>query len=471
VACAVIALASLGGVAASATADVSGPDIVGFINAQRAAQGIPAGIVEDPALSDGCAKHNAYGAMNQVLTHTEDPAAPGYTAEGAQAAQTSVIYEGSGPWTATHDPFETAPIHLHQLLAPRIDRMGASENQDFGCATTLASRNRPAPAADVTYTYPGAGATAWPASQVAAEGPYTPGERVGIPAGTATGPYLYVMFDGADLMPFDTATATSATLAGPDGLVDVAVVDNHTPGLENYLPTGMEVIPKAPLKPGATYTASVAANVTTQGGGGPPRAFAHTWSFTTAELANAVRITRTTTSGRTIGVSVASTAPGATVTATGPGTPASAPVGGSGAATLTLSANGTWRVCAQSGGAATGYGAASDCTTVTVSLTSKPSGAKKPFTLSLPARLRHGTRTLRFTVRAPVRFTLRFGLATAAGHTIVRYRTHSLRGARTWTFRLRVSPPENRAGHSVELTLVIRVSGKAHTVRRRVRFS
>src|ERR1700710_1599501 len=126
-----VALLLLGALApARAGADVGGPDIVAFVNAQRAAQGIPAGIVEDPALSAACAAHNAYGALNGAPTHGEDPSLPGYTAAGDMAGQNSVLYAFAGPWTATRDPFETAPIHLHQLLAPRLDRMGAAENQD-----------------------------------------------------------------------------------------------------------------------------------------------------------------------------------------------------------------------------------------------------------------------------------------------------------------------------------------------------
>ncbi len=69
---------------APAHADVSGPDIVTWLNAQRAANGIPAGIVEDPALSDGCRKHNHYGALNE-LTHFDDKNKPGYTPEGETA--------------------------------------------------------------------------------------------------------------------------------------------------------------------------------------------------------------------------------------------------------------------------------------------------------------------------------------------------------------------------------------------------
>src|SRR5689334_21834523 len=103
---------------AAAAADVSGPDIVGFVNVMRAANGIPASIAEDPTLSDGCAKHDNYGAVNHVLTHGEDASLPAYTPEGDQAGRTSVLYpDGAGPWTASSDPFETAPVHLHQLLA------------------------------------------------------------------------------------------------------------------------------------------------------------------------------------------------------------------------------------------------------------------------------------------------------------------------------------------------------------------
>lgn len=269
---------------------------------------MPAAIVHDAALSNACAKHNAYGRINRVLTHSETPSLPGYTLDGNQAAGLSVLYQGSGPWSANRNPFESAPIHLHQLLAPRLDRMGASENQGYGCATTLASRNRAAPAGDVTYTYPGNGARRWPASQVASEGPYTPGQRVGIPAGTKTGPYLYVMFDGPDLTPFDEAVAADAKLTGPAGKVSVAVVHNRTSGLQGFLPTGIEVIPRAPLRRGATYTSSVAANVTTQGGVGPARTFRRTWSFTTTGRPFNVSVRRRIRQGSRIKVTIKTTA-------------------------------------------------------------------------------------------------------------------------------------------------------------------
>jgi len=516
--------------AAAAGADVSGPAIVGFLNAQRAAHNLPAGIVEDPELSQGCARHNVYGQLNGLLTHHEDPARPGYTPEGAQAGRTSVLYRSGAPWSAGSNPFETAPLHLHQLLAPRLDRMGASELQGHGCATTLASRSRPAPASDVTYTYPGQGATSWPTAQVAAESPYTPGERVGIPAGTRTGPYLYVSFDGPDLGVGDTAAASSASLRGPDGEVEVAVVDNHTPGLEGYLPTGMEVIPRAPLRPYATYTASIAARVPSSGGR-PSRVFRHRWSFTTGPIANAV-IASFGWGGRQVRVSARSDAPGATVIATGPGTSVSRPLGADGRATLDLDAGGTWTVCVRSGGGATGFRAAEDCRVLDLesdpppwpsppvdpvtgegptgnpartagppvgpvqpapgagpSRAPTPSGdgtppedardgpvapvpaAARRFTVVVPRTVRRG-RSIPVTGTSPVPFSARLAVTARFGprrRSLVRRPARRFAAGR-WAWEVRVPRRHVRPGRRALLTVTATLDGRRVVERRRIRF-
>jgi hypothetical protein len=162
--------------------------------------------------------------------------------------------------------------------------MGAAETGDWGCATTGVGLTRPAPAAQVTYTYPGNGAKGVPVQQFAHEIPYTPGSRVGIPEGTVTGPYLYMMFDGPSQSPFDDARVVSAGLRGPAGPVDIVTVDDTTNGLTAYLPPGAEIIPRRPLAPQTTYTASVSAIVAAR----PPPTYqaidvpvTHTWRFTT----------------------------------------------------------------------------------------------------------------------------------------------------------------------------------------------
>ena len=256
-----------------AASDTVGSKLVGFINAMRSASGIPADIKENPVWSAGCEAHNHYGATNNILTHSESATAPAFTDEGARAGMTSVLYRNLR-WTAASNPFEHSPIHLHQLLAPRLDVVGAWESEGFGCVTTLSSRKRAAPARNVTYTYPRDGATGWRASEVASERPLTPGELLGIAPGTETGPYLYVLFDGPDVGINDSANVTSASLTGPGGPVSLAVADNTTAGLEGYLPVGAQLIPRDPLRPGATYTAAVTAAVA-------GKRFSHRWSFTT----------------------------------------------------------------------------------------------------------------------------------------------------------------------------------------------
>ena len=261
------------GVASAAT----GADAVARLNEQRAAHGIPTGIVHNAEWSRWCALHNEYQRLNGGrLTHSEDPDKPGYTPEGDRAARASVLSSGDD-WDGPN-PWETAPIHLHQLLAPRLDAMGVDDSNRFVCATTLLSRNRPAPEANAVYTYPGQG-TVHRYEELAAEGPYTPGERVGIPKGTTTGPYIYVSVDGPQLTPFSTARIVSASLSGPDGAVELRVVDNHTSGLEGYLPPGGQLIPVSPLRARSSYTATV--NLKARGGGGEEIPFERTWSFST----------------------------------------------------------------------------------------------------------------------------------------------------------------------------------------------
>jgi hypothetical protein len=258
---------------ALASADAGGSELVGYVNAMRAANGIPAGITENPAASLGCLMHNRYGILNDVLTHHEDATAPGFTDAGAAAGARAVLYRGM-QWSAADSPFEHAPLHLHQLLSPRLDTMGASETGGFGCAT-VASHNRRAPRRNVTYTYPANGATDWREGEIADELPFTPGEFVGIAPDTPTGPYLYVLFDGPGIAPTDIAKVARANLVGPVGPVPIAIVDNTTRGLQGYLPVGAELIPRGQLAPGTTYTAKVVATV------GATR-FKHKWSFRTA---------------------------------------------------------------------------------------------------------------------------------------------------------------------------------------------
>ena len=241
---------------------------IAALNAQRAAHGIPAGIVEMPAWSEGCRKHMSYIAANGGrLTHEESPASPGYSADGAEVGRRAVITPLADAFTASANAFESAPLHLMQTLAPALSRMGVWG----GCATTNLGYDRRASTARL-YTYPGDRAGGFYAAEQASELPATPGSFVGLAQGTTTGPHLLVMALGTG-----PGRIVAATLAGPSGLVDVRTVDNVTAGLEGYMPPGGMIIPAQPLAPATTYTATA-----TFMPNGARLPLARVWSFTTA---------------------------------------------------------------------------------------------------------------------------------------------------------------------------------------------
>jgi hypothetical protein len=265
----VLALAVLGGTPATAGATSSASQIKA-LNAQREANGIPAGIVEVPGWSEGCRRHMAYIAANGgVLTHEESPSNPGYSAEGAEIGWRAVLTPLADAFNAAGNAFEFAPLHLMQTLSPALSRMGVWG----GCATTMAGYDRK-PARPALYTYPGDGATGVYESERAYEMPFVPGDFVGLPQGTTTGPHIYLLPHGAG-----PGQIASASVTGPSGPIEIRSVDNTTKGLEGYMPPGGIVIPVAPLAPGTTYAVSA----TFQPNAGA--ALSRTWSFETAAAA------------------------------------------------------------------------------------------------------------------------------------------------------------------------------------------
>ncbi len=228
---------------------VTAAEAIAFLNAQRAANGLPADIVENPAWSDACVKHGRYLNLNRGVSnpHDEDPSKPGYTPEGQQAARSSVLggtYDHFGD-----NPYEDAPIHLMQLLGPGLAETGYAP----GCMWTWPGYTRVPPATTQTFTYPGPGSTIY-YSEWAAELPFVPGDFVGLPEGTQTGPHLFVFAFAEQARGVDI---TGAELVGPTGPVAVRTVDNLTDTVGSYLPPGGILIPEQPLAPDSEYHAVV----------------------------------------------------------------------------------------------------------------------------------------------------------------------------------------------------------------------
>ncbi len=250
-------LAGLGVLTASpAAADFTGAEIVHLLSLQREANGIPGGLHERTDWSAGCAKHNYYEEQTGEFGHEENPSSPYYSEEGDLAAHNSVIAYGSS-WSSGN-PWEDAPIHLLQMLAPQLSETGAAESYGRNCLYTWLGYQRPSPATLAAYSYPGNGVTGVVPIEYAAESPFIPGDFVGLPEGTATGRYLLVYLSGAFGFAEATKVNATATLSGPQGPVDLRTIDSTSPDIGSFMPRPSAfLIPVQPLQSLTTYQAEV----------------------------------------------------------------------------------------------------------------------------------------------------------------------------------------------------------------------
>jgi len=253
----------------------SAAQIVARVNAQRAANFIPAGVSLNSSWSEGCHQLDDYEHLHgDNFAHSENPG-PGYSALGDMVAQSGpllAIDGGSSVEGWATNPFEGGPSHLFALLDPRLSVTGADDSVfsessilvEEICVTTTIGYLRPPPEKDTVWTYPGNGASIYP-EETADELPQPPGVGVGIPNGATTGPYLLVFVDG--IFQPGSAKLTKAALEGPGGAVAVKFVTRPGGG-------GGFVIPVSPLDEHATYRASVTISV-------PGAVVRHYWTFTT----------------------------------------------------------------------------------------------------------------------------------------------------------------------------------------------
>ncbi len=281
----VAALAALLCVAVPAGAATPAEDLA-WLNAKRAAAGIPGDVALDSGWSEACAAHVAYMRRNVVVAHEEDPELPGYSAAGDWAGRHSVL-ASADPWTAERFIWEHAPLHLAQLMAPQLATTGIADDGQLVCVTTLPGYTRQPPARAQVVTYPGNGESV-AASEIAEEWPQTPAEALGLPQ--PTGPNL-LAFRWGDASDGDTGVRR-VRLDGPAGPVPVRWVDRLHPALGPYLPPDAAVIvPVAPLTRDAHYVAQVEFEDGTT----------HVWAFSTASGPSAAVIRRTRLVARAAG--------------------------------------------------------------------------------------------------------------------------------------------------------------------------
>jgi len=234
---------------------ISSEQAVAFLNQQRASNGIPGDLVNRPEWADGCAKHNFYSHMTGDWGHSESPASPYYTPEGADAAGAAVISMGNGYSSTGKNPWEWAPIHLYIMLKPELTSAGYDGSHGYACMRMYGDEPRPAPASPQFFSYPGPGTQGIYPDEYAAEWPYTPQQLVGIPEYEVTGTNILLFSLGTRGL-----DAESFSLRGPAGVVPARMVDEKTEnevGSGSWFAGGGVIVPEKPLAEHTTYTVSV----------------------------------------------------------------------------------------------------------------------------------------------------------------------------------------------------------------------
>ena len=241
------------------------------LNAERAANRLPADLTLAPRWSAECAAHDNYERINGVLTSTENPESPGASVGGAWAGLNSDLAQGR--WLRTANPWENAPIHLLALLAPSLSVVGIDDSIGYQCVTTYPGLVRAPTNVDRISTYPADGAKHVAPSEHARESPFVPGQFVGIPSDRTAGRELFVYLNLAHQTGQAPVQVLSAQLATRGHPVALRWVDSQTPTVGRYLP-GAILIPVKPLLPRTRYTAAVSVQDRSA-------ALTRRWSFTT----------------------------------------------------------------------------------------------------------------------------------------------------------------------------------------------
>jgi hypothetical protein len=185
-----------------------------LVNDYRAMAGVPP-VVEEPSWSDGLAKHLTYLQQTPASlktgayasAHTENPASPWYTPEGADAGRSADLYIGNVPSDRTAiEAWMVAPLHAIGILRSRLQRVAYART---GAGAGLdVIRGVTGPASRQPVMWPGAGSQV-DLTQLGPESPDPLDSCPGFkrPAGL---PILA-------LLPSDPPAGTTAQLHRPDG--------------------------------------------------------------------------------------------------------------------------------------------------------------------------------------------------------------------------------------------------------------
>jgi hypothetical protein len=249
------------------TAQADSSDWLGRVNLYRAAAGLSA-VANEPAWQLGLEHHltylektpPSYFVGEYASWHTENPASPYYTDDGAQEAGSSNLFEGAVGWQPTDfiDGWLAAPFHGIGILRPGLEKVAFASDAQGSAGLDVLSGISFATSATEPVLFPGDGMTTNLSRFSGGESP-DPLETCG---------WHDAGLPLIALLPQSPSSGASAKLYGPAGLVadtktgGLCIVDAATYRSSDsvYGSTGAAilgsdnavlVIPRAPLKNGA----------------------------------------------------------------------------------------------------------------------------------------------------------------------------------------------------------------------------
>ena len=260
-----------------------------YVNFYRTTANLPP-VTENPLWSAGAVKHSKYLVKNDTTGHTEDPLKPWYTPEGAEAG-------GSGNVTTDYtttmsdaeaiDNWMAAPFHAVGILDPGLEKVGfgmyREEDggiQSAGTLDVIRGLGDIPSSVKFPIAWPANGATI-PASirQFTSEWPdpltSTPGYTA--PAGLP----IILQLGSGNLIPDVTAhsfktgnTPLEHTVFDETNYTNPNIYEQDRVRRTLDSRDAIVLIPREPLLPGKTYTASITAN-----------GQKHSWSFNVSTTA------------------------------------------------------------------------------------------------------------------------------------------------------------------------------------------
>jgi len=235
------------------------------LNFYRSTAGL-APVAADPALYPSLLAHSQWMVLNHTICHCELAGTPGYSAEGDEAARSSVISAGSGFFPNERDSVEgwlTAPFHADGMLDPALRSSGfalAGDSNFWGASLDV---RRGADELDFnsmiaeTVLWPGPGSTV---SVNAYAGNESPDPELACPG--FTGLPLVILMAGSRFHEPEPTAGFTASMSGPGGPVEVCPITGASRPEWEYLEYSNSafVMAKDPLTDG-TYTVTIASTI------------------------------------------------------------------------------------------------------------------------------------------------------------------------------------------------------------------